>query len=346
MQNKTFKLFIFLPLLLLTQLSTAQNWEDFVRPPERDYSYHERELIYLLELWPGEYDNVEQLEFEKVLNKTIAENKTARMHSFVRHISLPAFGDHVLYLESYENDDPNQVTQQAIYQLTADETANAIRVSVFHFIKPNAILSKNQDLDLTSLSPDDESLKKGCDLLLRRFGMSFEGRTEDTSCLPVLNNQMLEDHVLIEEGVYQQGVIRRDATTGHRLQDQMQDAPYLLERARRFVCMIDFPNETNKRPTITKHYIHVHDQGGKFSFDYPDGRKMVLGMRNTWSFGMNRETFVIFLQEGSQKGKTLIYSWGNPGADRIGFNPGWIRVQCDMDNDRNVRLQHGLRSGS
>ena len=121
---------------------------------------------------------------------------------------------------------------------------------------------------------------------------------------------------------------------------------YNLEKARCFVCMIDFPREEGGRPVITEHYIKIHDQGGKFEFDYRDGRHMVLGMRNTWSFGMQRETFVIFIQAENQEGKTLIYSWGNPGADRIGFNPGWIRVQCDLDTPKNVKLQQELRPDS
>jgi len=68
-------------------------------------------------------------------------------------------------------------------------------------------------------------------------------------------------------------------------------------------------------------------------------------MRNTWSFGMHRETFVIYIVDKATQ-KTLIYSWGNPGADRIGFNPGWIRAQCDVKSPRNVKLQKELRPGS
>lgn len=37
---------------------------------------------------------------------------------------------------------------------------------------------------------------------------------------------------------------------------------------------------------------------------------------------------------------------GEPGADRIGFNPEWIRVQCGLDTPKNIALQHGLRRDS
>lgn len=73
---------------------------------------------------------------------------------------------------------------------------------------------------------------------------------------------------------------------------------------------------------------------------------MVLGMRSIWSFGMQRETFVIFTQEKSQKGKSVVYAWRESSADRIGFNPGWIRVQCALDKPSNEALQHGLRPDS
>ncbi|WP_350291548.1 CpcT/CpeT family chromophore lyase [uncultured Croceitalea sp.] len=319
-------------------------------PPERIYSYQERELEYLMTIWPGEYDNVEQMDFDRYLKKdTPKKGKHVRSHSFAKRLDLPAFGNYVIYIEEYENDNPDIITKQGIYELFADEEANAIRVKVHHFKKPIPKLSVMDNLSfLKDIKPNSALLKKGCDMLMERDGMSFRGKTENTNCINSSSNSQLsiDYQIMVGENEYWFNEIKYHKVTGNRLPDQEQSTWSKLEKARCFVCMIDFPNKENGRPTITKYYIPIHDQGGKFEFDYDDGRHMVLGMRNTWSLGMQRETFVIFIQEGSQKGKTLIYSWGNPGADRIGFNPGWIRVQCDLDTPENRKLQYGLRPGS
>jgi len=307
-----------------------------VPTPEKKYSLMERELDYLLTFWPGEYDNAEQLFFDETVGKTeVKQGRHLRMHSYVELISLPAFGPSAIYLEEYRNDNPAEVNRQCLYVLSPDDKAKAIRIKVFHFREPRAQLATGKDFGfLDKLTPNSQSLRAGCELLLHREGMAFVGEVVEGSCPGNLGESE-------SEAAYQLRIAkdRYEFRSG-------ASSWYLLEKARCFACMIDFPREKGGRPVETKHYIKIHDQGGKFEFDYTDGRKMVLGMRNTWSFGMQRETFVIFIQEGSQKGPTLIYSWGEPGADRIGFNPGWIRVQCDLDTPRNVLLQERLRPDS
>jgi hypothetical protein len=90
----------------------------------------------------------------------------------------------------------------------------------------------------------------------------------------------------------------------------------------------------------------MHDQGGTYFFAHPDGRPLVLTLRNTWSYGMYRETLAVVVQERDEAGPTLAYAWTEPGADRIGLNPSWIRVQCDLDTAENRRAQQELRPDS
>ncbi|MEM6805574.1 MAG: CpcT/CpeT family chromophore lyase [Bacteroidota bacterium] len=315
---------------------------------ERKFTYLEREIEYLMRIWPGEYDNVEQLDFDKMANSSRDEKiEHKRVHSFIREMDMPQFGNYVIYEESYENDNPEDISNQRLYVLSADEKGEGIRLKVFNLLNPKALLSVQKDLKgIEKLAIEDARLTAGCDMLVWREGMEYRGQSLDKSCLKQVDGEsyVMDYQMRIGEGTYAFEDVKYDPATAKYLAEK--SSPYLMEKARCFVCMIDFPREKNGRPVETKYYIQIHDQGGKFEFDYSDGRHMVLGMRNTWSFGMQRETFVIFIQEGSQKGPTLIYSWGEPGADRIGFNPGWIRVQCDLDTPRNRELQHYLRPDS
>ncbi|MFP2995357.1 CpcT/CpeT family chromophore lyase [Spongiivirga sp. MCCC 1A20706] len=303
---------------------------------ERTYSYAERELEYLMEIWHGEYDNVEQLDFDKIADR---EGDHDRVHSIVKRIKNPAFGVYAVYVETYLNNDPSRLLRQTIYQLSANKNGKIINVKPLHFRSKKPYLALNKEINslMDKLKPDSPNLEEVCQMVLQREGMDFVMKAVDDKCESTSTKKTKQQVELL---------INKDNFWFKPIASTEQKSFYQQEKARCFTCMIDFPNKTNGRPTITKYYIDILDQGGFFDFDYPDRRHMVLGMRNTWSFGMQRETFVIFIQEGSQKGKTLVYSWGNPGADRIGFNPGWIRVQCDLTSKKNSKLQRGLRPDS
>ena len=313
--------------------------------PNRKFSYPERELEYLMQIWEGEYDNVEQLDFDKIQLKEGEVAKHDRVHTSVRQFQNSNFGVGAVYIEEYRNDDPTTTTRQCIYQLLPDDKEKAIRVKVFHFKKRAPVLAVDKPFgEIAALKPNAKNLVEGCELLLRRNGNGFLAKTVDKNC----NNRAdgtgsIDYQFSITENTFRFQEIKY--RSGQRLADENQVSAYELEKARCFSCMLDFPNDTNGRPTVTKYYIDILDQGGSFNFTYPDGRNMTFGMRNTWSFGMHRETFVIYLVDDVTM-KTLIYSWGNPGADRIGFNPGWIRAQCDLKTPRNVKLQKELRPGS
>ena len=311
--------------------------------PDRKFSYAERELDYLTHIWEGEYDNVEQLDFDKIQAKEgEKEQAHERVHVSVRQFQNSNFGVGAVYLEEYRNNDPKYLTRQCIYQLVPDDVEKALRVNVFHFKEKAPFLNGEKGFKAVSqLTPKSEVLEAGCPMLLRREGNGFKASMLQKDCPNTASTIDYGFAITEADFSFWEGARVNEKP----LSASLEKSPYMLEKARCFSCMVDFPNDTNGRPTITKHYIDIWDQGGVFEFDYPDGRQMLLGMRNTWSFGMHRETFVIYILDQETK-KTLVYSWGEPGSDRIGMNPGWIRVQCDLATQRNRKLQQELRPGS
>lgn len=279
---------------------------------EREFTLLERELDYLLQIWPGDYDNVEQTSFDAAAGAPTRR----RVHVSVERTDAPDLGEVVLAVREYWDNDPTTLTRDEMYVIEPDDEANALRVAVYR------------------LDDGAPVRRPGCDLLLRRDANALVGTTDSCN----------------SEGTYRDYSLRVDTESlwFHEGQDaeQGERSWYQLERARWFACMIDFPREEGGRPVVTHHYIKIHDQGGAFPFVHPDGRPMVLLMRNTWSYGMQRETFFIGVMDEVESGPTLVYAWGSPGSDRIGVNPGYLRVQCDLDTPRHVELQHGLRPDS
>lgn len=320
------------------------------RAQERSFTLLERELETLIAMWPGDYDNREQLGFDAAAGKRdLGSGGHLRVHSQIRRVALPALGDHVLYVEEYKNNDSASIFRQRLYVLTADETEQAIRLQLLFFRDGKRYLGAHRDPQLlNALTMADVSTLEGCDVFIRRAGDWYEGAMKRKSCL--FGEGAERRYADYQVRVFQHGYWFRDrqlsAATDQPLEQVADFSWHQLERARWFACMIDFPREPGGRPVVTHHYIKMHDQGGTFPFTHPDGRDMVLTMRNNWSYGMQRETFVIVVQEGDESGPTLVYAWASPGADRIGVNPGYLRVQCDLDTARNVQLQEWLRPDS
>ena len=302
--------------------------KDTLVVPEREWSYLEREIDYIMNIWPGEYDNVEQLDYHKYGHPQ-SDIQPKRIHATIKKVDLPSFGDNVLVVHEYVDNNPENVMHQALYSLQPNEEDFTIDIEVFEFVKKQHLDDLESDLARTKYTPTTSAFASSWIIQMTRQGQYFHGKSMNTSERNSCEVQLEKGKYFLSRHIYESGNIQHQ-----------------LEQARCFVCMIDFPREDGGRPVKTEHYIEIQDQGGSFEFDYRDGRHMVLGMRNTWSYGMQRETFVIFIQEGSDKGPTLIYSWGEPGADRIGFNPGWIRVQCDLDTPENRAFQQNLRSDS
>jgi len=310
---------------------------------ETGFTPMERELQYIMKTWPGDYDNQEQASFDARARQEPQADQP-RFHAVVHPLKLPALGKHVLYIEDRENDDLEKLSHQRLYVLSADESENAVRVKSYKLKSGDRFQAAGRDLTkLSKIKTDHAVYQEGCDMLIRRDGETHKGETRTGKCKE--GDTYLKRHVSLSKTGYsfkekhtdEKGVLI-NAIADYRARN--------MKRARWFTCMIDVPKEIPGRSNHTQHYMKIHDQGGSFPFTHPDGRDMTLLMRNTWSYGMQRETFFIGVLEGDVSGKTLVYSWGMPGQDRIGVNPGYVRIQCDLDTPENVKLQKGLRSES
>ena len=321
--------------------------EEIFMKEERQFTLMEREAEYLMNIWPGTYDNVEQLMFDKDAGRSNRDaGQHRRIQTRVSRVTHADMSEYLLYVEEMGDNDPEIRLKQELFELLPENDHRHIRIRRYRIKDASELWMDDGANDIISTMGKEEFERmEYCDLILQREGRSFIATTENKRC-DVDGSDYLRFQIRIKDGEYAFREQRISSATNEIIKDHLREEWYILPKARCFQCMIDFPREKGGRPVVTHHYIDIHDQGGQFNFDYPDGRKMVLTMRNTWSYGMQRNTFVIVLQENDLEGPVLIYSWGQDEADRIGMNPGWIRVQCDLKNDRNSLLQHQLRHDS
>ncbi len=336
------KTFVWSSLILFAVSSLLQSGAASAQ--ETGATYIERELDYLMKVWPGDYDNQEQISFD-ARAQFEQELGQGRFHAFVAPVSSTDLGKSLLYVEKSMDGDLKSIYEQRVYSLEPDEAQKAIRATAYRFSGSNDVSAQIR----ASKSPlkvkrSNLELLEGCDVLFRRDDMSFVGATLPGACNDAEHSGYLTRSIKVSEGLFSFNDARYLTQSSAPVTSTV--TPRLMRKARWFACMVDVPKDTPMRSNHTQHYIKIHDQGGSFAFTHPDGREMALLMRNTWSYGMHRETFFIGVFEGGVDGKLLVYSWGAPGADRVGMNPGYIRIQCDLDTPENVRLQEGLREDS
>jgi hypothetical protein len=308
------------------------------------------DLSYVMQLWQGNFDNREQLQFDSdVGKKDIATGAHLRVHSAIRKVDLPKFGKNVLYIEEYKNNDPTSILRQRIYVLNVDNDEKAIRVTMHFFKDRKKWLGAHNNPDIIKeLTPSDTNVLPGCDVFIRRDVDAFQGGMKTKTCVfgEEGKKRYSDYQVRLEKEKYWFRDRIMDFSTDQPLEQVADFTWHQLERARMFACMVDFPRTPGKPMMYTDKYIVMHDQGGTYFFDHPDGRKMVLTLRNNYSYGMFRETLVVVIQEGDEKGPTLTYGWSDPASNWIGVNPSWMRVQCDLDSPKTRKEQQDLRSDS
>lgn len=295
----------------------------------------ERQIEEIMAWWPGSYDNDEQ---------TILEGRQVvqRFHSEVVRVDLPKYGENVLYVEEWKDDNPTNIFRQRLYSLTPDVDAQAVRFTVYYIADGEAVREAYKDeAKRSALATTQAFAIDGCHFLAKRVGNSYFGGLEAKACVYELDGVKQYSDYQFELGADY-------AWFRERAWNHADDTVYSevngydwikMKQARQFACMVDWPNPGGN-PTL--HFITLHDQGGSFTFEAPDGRTLAVGLRNTYGYGMKRATFWVSIWEGAVDEKLLVYGWSEPGADRIGVNPGWIRIQCDLDTTDMRELQHTL----
>ncbi|MGB0624733.1 MAG: CpcT/CpeT family chromophore lyase, partial [Luminiphilus sp.] len=79
----------------------------------------DKDFRTMMQWFPGVYDNQEQVYFEAEQEVDEAL-RHERIHHVFEPVELPAFGEHVFYVQQHLNDDPAQIYRQRIYTFQPD----------------------------------------------------------------------------------------------------------------------------------------------------------------------------------------------------------------------------------
>jgi len=140
-----------------------------------DLNAQVREIMAML---PGVYDNAAQIQ------KQGGDKPFYPVRTIIKPVKAPVFGENVLYLEEYRDNDPTKLTRVRLYTFTADTGENAVRLHLVNPLRPEALQGAHADLaKVEALTTDDVRKDRDlCDVLIRKAGAEFRGTMKERTC--------------------------------------------------------------------------------------------------------------------------------------------------------------------
>jgi hypothetical protein len=140
-----------------------------------DLNAEVREIMAML---PGVYDNAEQMQRQG------GDKPFYPVRTIIKPVTSRVFGDNVLYLEEYRDNDPTKLTRIRLYTFTADEAENAVRLHLVNPLKPEALQGAHADLGkVEALTAEDVRKDRDlCDVFIRKVGEEFRGTMKPRTC--------------------------------------------------------------------------------------------------------------------------------------------------------------------
>ena len=287
----------------------------------------------MMQWFPGVYDNQEQVYFEAE-----QEVDEALRHERIHHVfepaDLPAFGEHVFYVQQHLSDDPAQIYRQRIYTFQPDYDEGAVRLTI-HI--PNDVASLvDAHLDptkLTGLLPEQTRVLPGCDVFWRRQDNHFVGYMRPNACSYVSSESgkriiFNDDLLLTEDALWISD--RAQDEEGNRVFGHPTGVPHKNRKARRFECWMTAMQRDGE--WTFRRGLEIYDQGGMvwLATEEQPPEKVGIKMRNVrWPYGNNRPSLVLYAYRPDED-LAVSYAWADPSAQRIGINLRWMQASCTL----------------
>jgi hypothetical protein len=301
-------------------------------------------------LWSGLHDSTEQT----VVNSQHGlvgwtEGVEHRVRTVVAPIHLPWLGTHVLYLEEFYQDEPDQLRRQVLLRLEPQgPPEKAVRVHLYSFIKPSDWSHLDRrPLLAQKLTAGDLVASTGCDLVLARDGDQFIGGTIGHACTDERAgaDRYVDYQLVIGQDIYwyHRRVLRRRSD---ELQEEVIGYNWFeLNEATLFTCRIDWSPTGRAADLKPLQRLELRDEGGHARFSTPDGRSLDLILHSQdWPFLGERDALILMIQEerresragtgghadpaGDSEGTTLGSAWSEIDTQQISLQLDWLRVRC------------------
>ncbi len=301
----------------------------------------EKDFRRFLGWFEGAFDSGEQVAFAAELGIP-ADAVPERIHSIFRRVDLPAFGEHVFYVEQYLDGDPSKVYRQRLYAFALDEPAQAIRLTIHVPPDPKAIAGAHREpARLAGLTPAAAPSPPGCEVYWRRRGDAFIGSMRPGACRIVSQRSgrtiVVSDDLYLDED--ELWILDRAVDTdGNYVYGNRAGIPNRLRKVRPFACWLSVKREgmADDAPGAWSfdRDIALHD-GGELVWVKAAAREARVGLkirRVAWPSGPNQDALVLYVHDAAAADPTraVSYAWADTDARRVGVNLRWMQASCSL----------------
>jgi hypothetical protein len=325
----------------LLVLVAAQGGAAGLHEPPPPRAVQEKDFRTFLAWFEGEFDSNEQVAFADELGIP-KEAVPERIHSIFRRVDLPAFGEHVFYVEQYLDGDPAKIYRQRLYTFSLDDAEQAIKLVIHIPAEVKALEGAHRDPSkLAGLTPAGARTPPGCEVYWRRRGDAFIGAMKPGACriasqrsgktIVVSDDLYLDDD---EIWIHDRAV---DEQGGHVYGNEA-GIPNKLRKVGWFACWLSVRREGvvdgDSKAWSFDRDIAVHD-GGELVWVKTDARAARVGLkirRPVWPSGPNQDSLVLYVHDeaADEPAKAAAYGWADPGAQRLGINLRWMQASCSQ----------------
>lgn len=294
----------------------------------------EGHLRLIMQWWPGEYDNHEQLVRRSGGGISVHQYEPVfRVHSHYVELDLPDLGENVLYVEEYLNADPKNIERIRVYSLSVDEAEQAVKVKLYAFKDghDNFIGARLDPERLNKIKVSDlRAFSDPCDVYMRFEGGQFNGGMKRESCG---GDDWFEYQVIVGPDYNWTRDRRINIETGEVTWEQAEGSQYAwiqMTKARRFICTVNYNLDGDMTKTEFLTEIEVHDQGGATDIDWPDGRTLEFQLHTREFASPSEREFPLFRIHEKGNHVPIAYGYAVDDADRFGLNLGWFYTLCRL----------------
>ncbi len=294
----------------------------------------EGHLSLIMQWWPGEYDNHEQIVRQSGGGISIhVYEPVFRIHSHYVKLDMPELGENVLYVEEYLNNDPANISRIRVYNLSINEAEQAVKVQLYAFKDGHDhMVGARLDAErLAGIKLDElRAFSDPCTVYMRYEGGQFNGGMKRDSCG---DEEWFEYQVVLGPDYNWTRDRQISRETGEVTWDQTEGANYAwiqMRKARWFVCTVNYNLEGDMRETEFLTEIEVHDQGGQTDIAWPDGRTLEFQLHTREFSSPSEREFPLFRIHEKGNYVPIAYGYAVDDADRFGLNLGWFYTLCRL----------------
>lgn len=287
----------------------------------------------LVESWTGVYDDLEQVTFDAHGRSPLVSDDERRIRTIVAPVSLPWLGPHVLYLEEFREDHPDDPRRQVLLWLAPipGSVAESVRVRQLTFRQPQRWRHLyRRPRRIAQLSRADLESMTGCDLVMTRSGGHFTGGTEGRRCVDSLRRprRYVVYRLLVGDGLNWSRK-RVFGLPGNELETETVAFNWFEpHRARLYACRVRWSRSKKAADFAPLTTLDLQDEGGRAILATPDGRSFDIELHSgDWPFDANRDALILIVRELGA-GARLVSSWAGRDAETIAASLGSLEVAC------------------